>query len=97
MGEGGGGGGRKYDEGCPGVASVKNLPANAGDIRDVGSIPGSGRFPWRREWQPTPAFLPGESHGQKSLVGYSPRGHKESDTTERLTLYYHHKLKTGNV
>ena len=41
---------------------------------------------WRREWLPTPVFLPGESHGQRSLVGYSPRGHKDSDTTERLTL-----------
>ena len=40
--------------------------------------------PWRRKWQPTPVFLPGESHGRKSLGGYSPRGHKESDMTERL-------------
>ena len=47
--------------------------------------PGSGRFPWRRKWQPAPAFLPGESHGQRSPVGYSPGGCKESDTTERLT------------
>ena len=61
---------------------VKNLLANAGDLRDLGLIPGS-RFPsWRRKWQPTPLFLPGESHGQKSLVGYSPWGRKESDTTE---------------
>ena len=36
----------------------------------------------RRQWQPTPVLLPGESHGRRSLVGYSPRGHKESDTTE---------------
>ena len=43
-------------------------------------------MPWRREWQPTPVFLPGESHGQRSLVGYSPWGCKESDTTEQLTL-----------
>ena len=42
-------------------------------------------IPWRREWLPTPVFLPGELHGQRSLVGYSPCGHKESDTTERLT------------
>ena len=42
--------------------------------------------PWGREWQPTPVFLPGEFHGQKSLVGYSPWDGKESDTTERLTL-----------
>ena len=45
-------------------------------------IPESGRFPWRREWQPTPVFLPGESHGQRGLDGYSSRGRKESDTTE---------------
>ena len=44
------------------------------------------RIPWRSEWLPTPVFLPGESHGQRSLVGYSPWGCKESDTTERLTL-----------
>ena len=47
----------------------------------LGLIPRSGRFPWRREWQPTPVFLPREFHGQRSLVGYSPWGHKESDTT----------------
>ena len=41
-------------------------------------------FEWRRKWQPTPVFLPGESHGWRSLVGYSPRGRKESDMTERL-------------
>ena len=40
--------------------------------------------PWRRKWQRTPVFFPGESHGQRSLVGYSPRGRKESDTTEWL-------------
>ena len=40
---------------------------------------------WRREWQSTPVFLPIESHGRGSLVGYSPGNHKESDTTERLT------------
>ena len=58
--------------GSPGGTVVKNLPANAGDIRDEGLIPGSGRFPRRRAWQPTPVFLPGESHGQRSLTGYSP-------------------------
>ena len=40
---------------------------------------------WRRAWQPTPVFLPGESHGQRSLAGYSPRDCKELDTTERLS------------
>ena len=42
-------------------------------------------MPWRRKWQPTPVFLPGKSHEQRSLVGYSPWGHKESDMTERLS------------
>ena len=40
------------------------------------------KIPWRREWQPTPVVLPGKSHGQRSLVGYSPWGCKESDLTE---------------
>ena len=44
--------------------------------------PWVGKIPWRRKWQPTPVFLPGESHGQRSLVGYRLWGHKESDTTE---------------
>ena len=46
--------------------------------------------PWRRKWQPTPALLPGKSHGQRSLVDYSPWGGKESNTTERL----HFKIKS---
>ena len=60
---------------------IKNLPANIGHIRDIGLIPGLG-IPWRRAWQPTPVFFPGESHGQSSLAGYTPEGRKESDTTE---------------
>ena len=48
--------------------------------------PWVGKIPWRRKWQPTPVFLPRESHGQKNLAGNSPQGHKESDTTEQLTL-----------
>ena len=54
---------------------LKNPPANAGD---VGWIPGSGRSPRKGNWQPTPVFLPGESHGHRSLVGYSPRGSKRA-------------------
>ena len=46
--------------------------------------PLGGEDPLERAWRPTPGFLPGESHGQRSLVGYGPRGRKESDTTERL-------------
>ena len=44
---------------------------------------------WRRKWQTTPVFLPGESHGWRSLVGYSPRGRKESDMIERLHFHFH--------
>ena len=47
-----------------------------------------GKIPWRRKWQPTPGFLPGESHGWWSLVGYSPQGHKGSDMTEQLHLLH---------
>ena len=43
-----------------------------------------GKIPWRRAWQPTPVLLPGESHGQKSLAGYSAWGHTKSDMTEQL-------------
>ena len=61
---------------------VKNMLANAGDTRDVGSIPWVRKIPWSRKWQPTPVFLPGKSHGQRSQVGYSPWSHKELDMTE---------------
>ena len=56
---------------------VKNPPANAGGFDSW-----LRKIPWRRKWQPTPVFLPGESHGQRSLEGHSPWGGKESDTTE---------------
>ena len=46
-----------------------------------------GKMSWKRKWQPTPVFLPGKSHGQKSLLGYSPGGCKELDTTERLCVH----------
>ena len=61
---------------------VKNPPPSAGDRRDTGLIAGWERFPWRRAWQHTPVFLPGEFHGQRNLVGYSPEGPTESDMTE---------------
>ena len=63
------------DLGFPGNAEVKNSSANAGDARDMDSIPvwdGTGKIPWRRKWQTAPVFLPGELHGQRSLAGYSP-------------------------
>ena len=54
------------------VPEVKSPPANAGDIRDTGLTPGSGRSPGGGARQPIPVFLPGESHGEGSLAGYSP-------------------------
>ena len=51
--------------------------------RRCGFDPWVGKIPWRRKWQPTPVFLPGESHGQRSLGGYNPQGLKELDTTEQ--------------
>ena len=61
---------------------VKNLPP----MQEAGFDPWVGKIPWRREWLPTPVFLPREFHGQRSLVGYCPWDHKESDTTEQLTV-----------
>ena len=61
---------------------VKNPSANTGDIRNVGSIPVSGRSPGGGHGNPLQHSEPGASHGQRSLMGYSPWGHQESDTTE---------------
>ena len=69
--------------GSPGSTVVKNPPASA---RDSGVDPCVGEILWRRKWQPTPIFLPGESHGQRSLAGYSLWGCKESDMTENACL-----------
>ena len=59
---------------------IKNLPA----MQETWVYPWVRKMPWRREWLPTPVFLPGEFHGQRSLAGYNPCGHKESDTIQRL-------------
>ena len=67
----------------PGGSDDKSSYYNVGDL---GSIPGSGRSPGKGSGQPTPAFLPGKSHGQRSLVGYSPWGRQELDMIE---LHFH--------
>jgi len=64
--------------------TVKRLPA----MRETRLDSWVGKIPWRRKWQSTPALLPGKSHGQRSLIGYSPWGHKESDRTERLHFHF---------
>ena len=61
---------------------VKNLPTNAGDVKRYGFYLWVGKISWRRAWQSTPVFLPGEFHGQRSMAGYSPWYCKESDMTE---------------
>ena len=63
------------------VLVVKKVPARAGKQR-LGFDPWVGKICWRNAWQPTPVFLPGESHGQRGLAGYNPWCHKESDMTE---------------
>ena len=62
--------------------------SNVGDTGDTGWIPGEGRFSGGGKWQPTPVFLPENSHGQRSLAGYSPWGCKESDTTKVYGIRY---------
>ena len=77
---------------------VKIPAANAGDIREHGLDTWIRKIPWRREWEPTPVFLPGESHGERSLAGYGPWSRKEADTTERLTGFsftFKAKFKVG--
>ena len=69
-----------------GLSGGSDGKESACNTRDLDQIPGSDRFPWRREWLPTPVFLPRESHGQKILADYSPWGLKESDRTELVIL-----------
>ena len=65
------------------LKEIISPPSRRADIRCLGSW--VRKITWRREWQPTPVFLPEEFHGQRSLVSYSPWGHEQSDMTERLT------------
>ena len=65
-----------------GGTSGKKSAANAKGYRRPRFDPWVRKIPWRRKWQPAPVFLPGESHGQRSLKGYSPWSHTESDTAE---------------
>ena len=71
--------------GFPGSSVVKKPPANAGD---AGFNPWVRKIPWKRKWQPSPVFLPGKSHGQMSLVGYSPSGRKGLVTKQQDCLVF---------
>ena len=76
--------------GVPRCIGVKEPTCQCRRHKEIpGPDPWIRKIPWRREWQPTPVFLHGESQGQRTLAGYSPWGHRESDTTERLTLSLH--------
>ena len=68
--------------GFPGGTSGKELACQRRRHKRCGFNPWVGKILWRRAWQHTKVFLPGESHGQRSLAGYSPAGHKKSDTTK---------------
>ena len=69
----------------PGNTSGKESACQCRRHKRLVYNPWVGKIPWRRRWHPTPVFLPGESHGQRSLVGYSPRDRKELDKTEHLS------------
>ena len=76
---------------------VKNICLQCTRHRRLGFDPWVGKIPWRRKWQPTPVFLPGESHGQRSWVGYSPWDGKELDMAEHARIYILFKLSVDVV
>ena len=76
----------QFVKGFPSGSAVKNL-STIRRHRRPRFDPWVGKMPWRREWQPIPVFLPGESHGQRNLAGYSPWGRKESDMTENTRWF----------
>ena len=80
---------KSCQRGFPGGDSGNEPACQCRRCKRRGFDPWVGKMPWRRAWQPAPVFLPGESHGQKSLVGYSPWGRKESDTTEASETHTH--------
>ena len=85
------------------VLMVKKPQAHSGDVRDINGLDlWVGKIPWRRAWQPTPAFLPGESHGQGSLGGRpQSTGRKELEMTEvtqhACTVYVHPGVHCSTV
>ena len=74
--------------GFPGGTSGKEPACQCRGCKRCMFDPHLGKIPWRKGWQPTPVFLPGESHGQRRLEGYSPQGPKELDMTEATVRAY---------
>ena len=79
-------------EGFPGDASGKESSCQCRRHKGCGFDPWVRKIPWRRAWKLTPVFLPGESHGQRSLAGYHSLGYKESDTTEATQHVHTHAV-----
>ena len=79
---------------CKGTNPIMDFPSGSDGKASClqcgrpGFDPWVEKILWRRKWQPTPVFLPGEAHGQRSLAGYSPPGRKELDTTEQLHFHF---------
>ena len=80
-----GGGIFEHSCGLPRWLSGKEFTYQCWRHRSCGFSLWVGKISWRRKWKPTPVFLPGKCHGQRSLAGYSPWGHKDSDTSEGLS------------
>ena len=81
--------------GLPGSSVGKEPTCNAGDTGDLDSVPESGRIPWKRAWQPTPVFLPGESHGQRSLDSPWDRKDRLQSKGSQRQATVHGITKTG--
>ena len=86
-----------YGKGFPCGSMIKNLPVNGRRHRRQGFDPGSGICPWRRKWQPAPAFLPGKLHGQKSLVGYSEWGHTDRWLSNWACILVYGKMQESGL
>ena len=71
--------------GCPGGVSGKEPTCQCRRHKRCGFYPWVGKIPWRRTWKPTPLFSPGKSHGQRSLEGYGPQGHRVRQDRSDLT------------
>ena len=82
----------RSSRGFPGGSDGKSVCLPCGRLR---FDPWVGKIPWRRKWQPTPVLLPGKFHGRRSMVGYSPWGCKESDTTEQVHVMATEKKPSG--
>ena len=80
------------EEGFSRWFSGKELACQCRRLRRRGLDPWPGKIPWRKKWQLTPVFLPGKHHGQRSLAGYRPWDHKESDMTEWLSTHSSRRL-----